>query len=90
MYKIQILHPESGLYLNTNHRSGSFLELKKLLETAPFAGPQFQIVDDENRVRYGPVCRERSGEKTVEDVATSFGVLLLGNGDWGFNSGDGE
>ena len=42
-YKIQILEPESGFYLNTNHESDELDSLKQKLATeACFVGFKFQ------------------------------------------------
>ena len=74
MFKIQILHPESGFYLNTNHESDDLDALKSLLDSDAFAGPRFQVVDDAGNVRFGPVCREREAPMTIEDFARSLGI----------------
>ena len=74
MFKIQILHPESGFYLNTNHASDDLEALKSLLQDDAFAGPRFQVVDDAGNVRFGPVSRERQAPMSIEDFAKSLGV----------------
>jgi hypothetical protein len=83
VFKIQIFHPESGFYLNTNHESEDLEELKRLLEEDAFAGPRFQIVDAEHSVRYGPVCRQRKAPMSIEDLAKSLGVPVRNPRDLG-------
>ena len=84
MFKIQIFHPESGFYLGTNHESEDLAKLKTLLEADAFAGPRFQIVDDDGNVRYGPVCRERKAPMSIEDLAESLGVPVRDPRDFGY------
>jgi|GEM_PF-3239626 len=73
-YTIQIFHPESGFYLNTNHVSDDLDELRQLVESDAFAGPRFQIVDDDGVTRYGPVVRDRSSHLTINELADIMGV----------------
>jgi hypothetical protein len=54
VFRIQIFHPESGFYMNTNHESDDLEELKSLLQEEGFAGPRFQILDEDGNVRHGP------------------------------------
>jgi hypothetical protein len=82
-YKIKIFHPESGFYLNTNHESDDLESLKALLKNEAFAGPRFQIVDGDGRVRFGPTSQHRSAPMTVEDIANSLGVPALKPRDLG-------
>jgi len=77
MFTIQIFHNESGFYMNTNHESDDLEELKSLLQGDAFAGPRFQIVDDEGVVHYGPTARDRKAPMSIEDLAKSFGVPAL-------------
>lgn len=84
VFRIQIFHPESGFYLNTNHESEDLEELKTLLEDDAFAGPRFQVVDEEDNVRYGPVCRERKAPMSIEDFAKSLGVPVRDPRDLGY------
>ncbi len=77
MFKIQIFHPESGFFMNTNHESDDLEELKLLLRQDAFAGPRFQIVDGDSVVRFGPVTRQRKAPMSIEDLAKSFGVPVL-------------
>jgi hypothetical protein len=88
-FKIQIFHPESGFYLNTNHESDDIESLKALLKTEAFAGPRFQIVDDKGRVRFGPTSQERRAPMSVEDIAKSLGVPVLDPRDFGLGDDDG-
>src|SRR4051812_33312657 len=100
MYRIQIFHPDSGFYFNTSHESENLEVLKSLLTDEAFAGPRFQIVDDEGTVHFGPTVTERSTPMTVEDLAQSFGIPIVdprelglladahaGESDDGFNEG---
>jgi hypothetical protein len=77
------------LYLNTNHKSEDIEELKSLLENDAFAGPRFQIVDDDGNVHGRPIARERKAEMTLEDLARSFGVPIGDPRDLGLSDNDG-
>jgi hypothetical protein len=77
VFKIQIFHPESGFYLNTNHESEDLEALKSLLEQDSFAGPRYQIVDQNGTLHYGPIARERKSPMSIEDFAKSLGVPVL-------------
>lgn len=90
VFKIQIFHPESGFYLNTNHESEDLEELKELLQTEPFTGPRFQIVDEEGAVHYGPASRERRAPMSIEDLAKSLGVPVRDSRDLGLLGEDGD
>ncbi len=81
MFRIQIFHPESNLYLNTNHESPDIEELKALLEEEAFAGPRFQIVDADDVVCYGPITRARKGPLTHDALARSLGVPMIDDPD---------
>ena len=70
MFKIQIFHPESGFYVTTNHESEDLEELKSLLEQEAFAGPRYQIVDQDGVVRHGPIARQRNTPMSIEDLAS--------------------
>jgi hypothetical protein len=41
VFNIQIFHPGSGLFMNTNHESEHMEALKALLEEPAFAGPRY-------------------------------------------------
>jgi hypothetical protein len=77
VYRIQILHSDSGLYLNTSHESDDLETLRSLLGGAAFAGPRFQIVVDDGEVHFGPTATQRSIPITVKDLARSFGVPMV-------------
>jgi len=76
-YQIQIFHPESGFYMNSNHKSEDLESLKALLNDDAFAGLGVQIVNDKGRIFYGPVTRERTKPLSVEDIAKSLGVPVV-------------
>ena len=76
-YRIQIFHPESGFFLNTNHESEDLESLKAVLDQDAFAGLRVQIVNDKHRVFFGPVTRERTTPLSVEDIAKSLGVPVV-------------
>jgi hypothetical protein len=76
MFTLQIFHPESGLYLNTNHESQDLEQLKSLLQTGMLDGLRIQIVDQDGAVHFGPISRDRKGLPSVEDIARSFGVPM--------------
>jgi hypothetical protein len=84
VFKIQIFHPESGFFMNTNHESEHLEELKALLEQDAFAGPRFQIVDGDGVVHYGPTARQRKAPMSIEDLAKSFGVPVIDPRDAGY------
>jgi len=83
MFKIQIFHPESGFYLNTNHESEDIEDLKALLQSEPFAGPRYQIVDEDGVVRFGPFSCDRTAPMSIDDLAKSLGVPVLDPRDLG-------
>jgi hypothetical protein len=83
VYRIQILHSDSGLYLNTSHESDDLETLRSLLGDAAFAGPRFQIVDDDGEVHFGPTTIQRSTPITVKDLARSFGVPMIDSRELG-------
>lgn len=83
MFKIQIFHPGSGFFLNTNHESDDLEALKSLLNEPSFAGPRYQIVDQDGTVRYGPVAVARKAPMSIEDLAQSLGVPVLDPRDAG-------
>ena len=87
-FTIQIFHPESGFYLNTNHESDDLESLKALTDSNAFAGPGFQIVDDKGRVRFGPTSRERRAPMSVEDIAGMLGVPIVSPSDLGLSVDD--
>ena len=76
VFKIQIFHPESGFYLTTNHESEDLEELKSLLEHEAFAGPRYQIVDQDGVVRHGPIARQRNTPMSIEDLGDQGPHLL--------------
>jgi hypothetical protein len=83
VFTIQILHPGSGFYLNTNHESEDIEVLKALLNEPAFAGPRYQIVDQDGTVHYGPVATERQAPMNIEDLAQSLAVPVLDSPDIG-------
>ena len=83
MFKIQIFHPGSGFYLNTNHESEDLEALKSLLKEPAFAGPRFQIVDQDGAVHYGPIAIVRNVPMGLDDMAQSLGVPVLDPRDVG-------
>ena len=85
MFTIQIFHPGSGFFLNTNHQSDDLEALKAKLDDPAFAGPQYRIVDDDGVVHHGPVAVERNTETSVEDLAESLGVPVLDPRDVGLD-----
>lgn len=89
-FTIQIFHPESGFYLNTNHDSDDLESLKALLKTEAFAGPRFRIVDENERVRFGPVSQERKTPMTIDDIAKSLGVPVLDPRNLGLGDDGGD
>jgi hypothetical protein len=89
VFTIQIFHPGSGFYMNTNQESEDLDALKSLLKDPAFAGPRFQIVDGDGTVHYGPVAVERSEPMSVEGLAQALGVPVLGARDAGL-SGEGQ
>jgi hypothetical protein len=89
VFKIQIFHPGSGFYLNTNHESDDLEELKSLLDEPAFAGPRYRIVDEHDTVHHGPVMVERKAPMTIEDLAQSLGVPVLDPREAGYLTEDG-
>ena len=83
MFQIQIFHAESGIYMNTNHKSEDLEALKLLLSEPAFAGPRFRIVDQNGTVRYGPVAVEREAPFNMSDLANSLGVPVRSPRDFG-------
>ena len=77
MFRIQMMDPESGFFLNTNHESIHLEPLKSMLTGEEFPGGTFQIVDSNNAVQFGPVFRDRESSDPVADVAQAFGVPVL-------------
>lgn len=76
-FRIQMMDPESELFLNTNHVSHNFESLKAMLEGTEFPGGTFQVIDGDFRVCFGPIFRERETVTPVEDVAEALGVPVL-------------
>jgi hypothetical protein len=69
-YKVQVFHPESGFFLNTNYESEDLEELKGLVSSGIFDGFKYRIVDEaDNEVQSGYVPRERKAAPTIDDIA---------------------
>ncbi len=77
MYRIQMMDPESGLFINTNHESIHLEPLKSMLTGDEFPGGTFQIVDSRFDVHFGPVFRDRESVDPVKDFAEALGVPIL-------------
>jgi len=75
MYRIQIFHPESGFFLNTNHASDDLDDLKAIIRKGIFPGVTYRVVDDKgNEVPATGVSPPRNAEPTVSDIANMLGV----------------
>lgn len=77
-YRIQIFHPESGFYINTNHISDDLAALRKLADSKLFWGVRIRIADEANEMIYEPELVEK-GELSVEDLASILDVPI---GSW--------
>ena len=80
-YTIQVFHPSSGFYLNTNHTATSLDQLEQLARGSSFAAIQLQIVDDAGEVCYGPIIHPRETPLTIADFAAALGVPVLDRWD---------
>ncbi|MDR3637854.1 MAG: hypothetical protein P4L84_28875 [Isosphaeraceae bacterium] len=76
-YTVQIFHPESGFYLNTNHVADDLDELRRLIEGDAFSGVRLQIVDGDGMVRHGPIARARQAPLSIADIAGVLGVPVV-------------
>ena len=77
-YRIQIFHPESGFFINTNHESDDSEKLIALVRSGVFAGVRIRMVDSSgDEVPLNEVVHEKKGPLTVEDLANILGVPIL-------------
>ena len=88
-YTIQVFHPASGFYLNTNHTATSLDQLEPLVQGESFAGVQLQVVTDAGEVCYGPIVHPRETPLTITDFAAVLGVPVLGRRDFPTAEGSG-
>jgi hypothetical protein len=78
IYRVQVFHPESGFFLNTNHQSEDLDELKDLVSSGLFDGVRFRIVDGAgNEVPSNHMPRERTAALTIDDIARILKVPVV-------------
>ncbi len=77
MYRIQMMDPVSGLFLNTNHESFGLESLKSMLTGDDFPGGTFQIVDRHYEIHFGPVFGDRDSSDPARDLAQALDVPIF-------------
>lgn len=75
MFRLQIFHPESGFFINTNHTSDDPAGLNAIVRRNFFAGVRYRIIDDSgNEIPVAGDVQRSNAAPSINDLAEMFGV----------------
>ncbi len=77
IYRIQIFYPDAGFFMNTNHESVNFDQLKKLASSDLFSSSCVRIVDESQQVLFEPSVQEITGVPSSSQIADMLGGPIV-------------